>query len=471
MNARGLMLAALASGTALLVFLILQRLGAGDAQPRSAEPAERSGRDAPAPGVLDAFAGELLRPGPLSPAHAHLEGAERCTLCHGRADHVPDARCQACHAEIAERAQRELPLHGRFEGDCATCHREHGGERVALIELDRDAFAHSTTRFALHGAHAQLECGDCHHLREPDANATAFHYQGVPFASCDACHRDPHAGGVPAGETVGPRVRIALQVAPPPAPARDPAHPLARRDCAECHTEVSFRGAGLRAEGFAHGSDTHFELRGAHAGVACTACHTPELREREQQDALAPGSSAEPDCGSCHRDPHRGELGGAGRCATCHQPTRWSEGFDHARDTRFALDELHAALGCTSCHADARYRAAGRECSDCHRDAADLLTGRFGQARSEPDPHQGGLQCSDCHGPTRAVNRPAALAARCTACHDPSYAPLLATWRARLDEAAVNAGGDARRIERLRRSGPHGFGLALTLLRAEALPR
>jgi hypothetical protein len=132
---------------------------------------------------------------------------------------------------------------------------------------------------------------------------------------------------------------------------------------------------------------------------------------------------------------------------------------------------LHAALGCTSCHADARYRATGRKCQDCHRDAADLLAGRFEQHRGEPDPHHEALQCGDCHGPAPAANRPAALAARCRSCHDASYAPLLATWRARLDEAAVNAGGDAQRIERLRRSGPHGFALAFELLRAEAEAR
>jgi hypothetical protein len=263
-------------------------------------------------------------------------------------------------------------------------------------------------------------------------------------------------------------VRVALDAAPALPASADPAHPLAGRDCAECHTEASFRGAGLRPGGFAHGADTHFELRGAHAGVACAACHTAELRDREQKDALPPASAAEPTCGSCHRDPHRGALGEGERCSTCHRPERWNEGFDHARDTRFALDALHAALSCESCHADQHFRAAGRTCESCHADAADLLDGRFGDERGEPDPHRGALQCADCHGPTPAANRPAALAARCADCHDASYGPLLATWRARLDEAAVRAKGDAQRIERLRRSGPHGFALAWELLRRDA---
>src|SRR5262249_49367736 len=111
---------------------------------------------------------------------------------------------------------------------------------------------------------------------------------------------------------------------------------------------------------------------------------------------------------------------------------------------------------------------AGRSCEACHADAAELLAGRFGDARGEPDPHQGALKCSDCHAPTRAANRPAALAARCVDCHEPSYGALLATWRARLDEAAVRARGAAQRLERLRRSGPHDFALAWDLLRRAA---
>jgi hypothetical protein len=468
MNARALALAGVALGAALLVFSVLRLLGEGDARPRAADPAERSGRGANPAGLIDSLGGQLLRPGPLSRAHAHLEGAERCTLCHGRAAAVPDVRCEACHQEIPLRAQRRLPLHGSLVGACASCHPEHDGDETRLIDLERDAFAHATTRFPLAGAHARLECDACHQLREPGSDQSAFHYQGVPFSSCGACHRDPHAGGLRAGETVGTLLRASLDDAPAPAPARDAAHPLAGRDCAECHSETGFRGAGLHPGGFSHAVDTRFELHGAHGGVACAACHTAELRELEQRERLAPGSAAEPDCGSCHRDPHRGALGGEERCASCHTPARWSEGFDHALDTRFALDELHAGPSCQSCHADARYRAAGRSCEDCHGDAAELLAGRFDAQRGEPDPHQGALECADCHGPTAAANRPAALAARCASCHDPSYSALLSTWRARLDEAAVAAKGDAQRIERLRRSGPHGFTFALELLRREA---
>lgn len=466
MNARGVALAGLALAVAACVYLGLQWLGHGDATPREIPDAQRSGRDAAPPGRADALAGELLRPGALSAAHAHMEGAEGCTLCHGRASAVPDERCESCHREIPLRAARGLPLHGTFDEPCAHCHAEHRGESARLLDLDRDAFAHATTRFELHGAHTRQDCEACHEVRDPDTGLADFHFQGVPFASCRSCHLDPHAGGVRAGETVGELTRTALDAPGPELPARDAAHPIAGRDCNDCHSETSFRAAGLRQDGFAHASDTRFELHGAHRGVDCRACHPQELREIEQRDALPPGSAAEPDCGSCHRDPHAGALGGAERCAKCHSPEGWSRGFDHARDTRFALDELHGALRCESCHEDRRFRARGRECGACHGDALDLLAGRFDAARGEPDAHQGALACADCHAPTRAGNRPAALAARCADCHDASYSGLLSTWRARLDEAAIHASGDARRIERLRASGPHGFAFALDLLRA-----
>ena len=49
--------------------------------------------------------------------------------------------------------------------------------------------------------------------------------------------------------------------------------------------------------------------------------------------------------------------------------------FDHQKDSRFKLDEVHIKLDCSSCHrevsisADAkviRYRPLGTQCVDCH---------------------------------------------------------------------------------------------------------
>jgi hypothetical protein len=160
----------------------------------------------------------------------------------------------------------------------------------------------------------------------------------------------------------------------------------------------------------------------------------------------------------------RGENG----CASCHSEKAWSDGFDHDRDTRFELDDLHASLECAACHSDQRFRAAGRECQACHTDAADLLAGRLGALRGEPDPHAEGVACADCHAPTRVANRPPALARRCAECHTPEYADLLATWTARLDGLAAGAKLEATLAERLRRSGVHNFALAREQLGGDA---
>jgi hypothetical protein len=254
------------------------------------------------------------------------------------------------------------------------------------------------------------------------------------------------------------------------APSRSPEHPLAGRDCKECHAEGSFGAAGLRRAGFAHGVDTRFALEGAHAALACESCHTAERRDQERREGLAPGTAARPDCASCHEDPHRGAIRRAGGCASCHSPSGWQLEFDHAAFTKFALDPLHASLACASCHGDSRFQAAGRQCASCHALAAGLLAGRLEGASAASDPHSD-IQCGDCHGRTGAENRPSALAAKCVSCHTPEYGALLATWRGKLDALASVSTLPPADAERLRRSGVHNFALAHERLRASAAQR
>jgi hypothetical protein len=291
-------------------------------------------------------------------------------------------------------------------------------------------------------------------------DAVAFHFQGVPSESCSGCHVDPHAGGPRLPESLGAIRAVALDdPTPVPAPRRAD-HPLSGRDCAACHRETGFRAAQLRRGSFEHGTDTLFELRGAHRSVACESCHTDARRRQERSAGLAPGRGADPDCATCHDDPHRGAMKAGNGCRACHSEAGWRKGFDHDRDTRFPIDDLHARVECASCHSDQRFRAKGRECQACHEDAAQLLTGRFEGARGEPDPHAEGVACADCHRSTRAANQPVALGKRCAECHTLEYASLLATWTAKLDALAGSTTLDAGRAERLRRSGVHNFAFA-----------
>ncbi|MBW2282723.1 MAG: hypothetical protein JRG82_18460 [Deltaproteobacteria bacterium] len=458
-------LGGLALALAVSVSLLLAWLA--DADRDRVETADANGaesREPPAPStpsaLLDRVAGGALRPGPLAEAHRDLEGMGNCTQCHGLGSQTPDARCLACHGEIAQRAAERLPLHGTFEGTCASCHPDHLGLESELISLDADAFQHTQTRYPLHGAHLQAECQDCHRVRSREFADARFRYQGVPFAGCASCHSEPHgrATGDPPGTGI-----IPISLDGPAVPAeRNAEFPLLGRDCAGCHQEQSFRAAGLRSEGFDHDDDTLYALRGAHTAVDCRACHTPELREEERADGLAPGRAAAPDCGTCHTDPHRAALGGAERCSDCHVETGWTQHFDHAVHTRFALDPVHERIACGTCHQDDRFAAEGRECKTCHADADALLAGRWNGHSGQADPHQS-LDCLECHGETLASNRTPALAARCQSCHAPSYGSLLVTWTSLLDRSAAAAGrSDA--ASRLRRSGAHNFVLARSLL-------
>jgi hypothetical protein len=450
---------------AILVGLLLVVLDPLDAEPE-ADP--RAEPEAPgAPGLLNRAAGLAVRPGALTAAHAELEGLSHCLDCHGASNHVPDARCLSCHEDIGVRAARMLPLHGTFTGSCASCHPDHLGVNASLIDLDPKEFAHDRTRFPLRGAHVGLECETCHVVGENGSEEPSFHYLGVPFAACEDCHLDVHAGGERTEGNVVPIRRVALDAPLRERPPAPPEQPLASRNCADCHSETGFGWIALEPSGFAHDQDTHFDLAGKHASVQCDACHSGELRQQEIDLGLAPGTAALQGCADCHEDPHRGAIDASEGCATCHDEAGWEHEFDHDRHTRFALDPLHARIACASCHEDLRFRAEGEQCADCHRDAADLIAGAWGAARGEPDVHAEGVTCADCHGKTLAENRSAGLAARCASCHAPSYGALLATWRLTLDGLAAQDPG----AERLRRSGIHNFLLARRLLEDQAATR
>ncbi len=464
MRLRLVLLGVIVLGPAIFALLLLRSGVRSDAA--AVEPKPRA--EASEPGIVatvDRWLGVALDPGPLAKAHASLVGVGSCLDCHGSASQVIDARCIACHEEIGVRAQRKIGWHGTFAEPCHSCHAEHRGEDAELIVLDRDAFQHDLSRFPLRGGHVGAKCEDCH-LSIPltGSEAEVFHFQGIPSASCTGCHVDPHAGGRRTDESLGAIRQIALDEPDPPPAKRSAEHPIAGRDCASCHPESGWRAAQLRRRGFDHEADTLYALRGAHASVSCQSCHTEKQRKLEQESGEAPGRAADADCATCHEDPHEGEMRSANGCRSCHSEAGWRKGFDHDRDTRFPLDDLHARVDCAACHPDQRFRALGRECRDCHEDADQLLVGRFADAHFDPDVHAEGVLCTDCHGPTRASNRPASLAKRCADCHTPEFAELLATWSSELDALARRTALDPALAERLRRSGAHNFVFARSRL-------
>jgi hypothetical protein len=196
---------------------------------------------------------------------------------------------------------------------------------------------------------------------------------------------------LPSGVTAGGRQLGAL--ASPGPLSRPHADLEGIRRCQSCHEP----GKGVSAE-------------------RCLRCHAPISRRIAAKRGVH--RSVTTDCVACHVE-HMGidaEL----------RPFE-TRGFDHARETGYALDGRHARLAanCASCHKTRSFLTASPACASCHR-----------------DPHKGslGARCERCHrtadafeAATRTFDHsvtsfPLAGAhgrAACAACHTgPAYTGL-----------------------------------------------
>lgn len=293
----------------------------------------------------------------LTERHAELE----CAKCHqeppaGTPRHFAGTphRCEQCHDD-AHRAAFVLAadeLTSAPQGTCSVC---HGSRTFAAV--DEAKFAHEHwTGFTVDGAHAQIDCKECHVPTEaPDATGRRFGRVGggAGFAGCVTCHHDVHEGrfdrdGVPAGVD-------------------------GRQGCERCHDTASFRA--LRY-GFDHDLFARFPLTGAHGKLDCDACHPPlaQADEHGRTWSFARGR----DCVDCHHDPHQGQFERLGRtdCSRCHKSTTTfaTLSFRHNLDSRFPLGDAHARVACASCHKPeqiqgvtvVRYKPLPMDCASCH---------------------------------------------------------------------------------------------------------
>lgn len=295
---------------------------------------------------------------PLDGRHAELD----CHECHTdpgddgprRFRGTPN-RCEQCHvdAHAGLLVSRQPKLLANPRGTCAECHGT-----AAFAQLDHARFDHADwTGFAVTGAHAQIDCTDCHQpMAAPDATGRTFGRvprHGEGFGGCVACHRDPHAGifdGDQAPQVIDDRV-----------------------GCERCHDTASFRALPY---GFDHGGFTGWPIVGAHGKLDCSACH--ERLAAPDQVGRTWGHARGRDCVDCHRDPHQGQFDrlGSTDCSRCHKSanTFATLSFRHNLDSRFPLGEAHQKVACSGCHkpeaiggvTTVRYRPLPMECVDCH---------------------------------------------------------------------------------------------------------
>lgn len=382
-----------------------------------------------------------IAPGPLSQAHAHLEGITKCTSCHdifgGR------LKCLECHVEIKRRVEAGTGYHSHAYKksadavDCARCHSEHRSERSTLIPLDRRNFDHGAlTGFALEGRHREQQCENCHAAAKiPAAARSEIKIKDLNRSflglrrECTSCHKEPH------GNQLG-------------------------ADCLRCHTPEAWKPVSR----FSH-SRTTFPLTGMHQQVPCEKCHA-RAAGAPAGKALFGNASAQVSfgqrllffrglasngCRSCHPDQHNGifqDLKGGGKCEQCHdtggfKDDRTAAAFDHSL-ARFPLVGKHATLPCQRCHKENNFtrriahelcrnchqdphkgqfalRAAGQDCSMCHRPTS------FKPALFDRAKHAGGvfplegkhstLACVRCHQPVDNERGSSPVTPLCSSCH------------------------------------------------------
>ena len=232
--------------------------------------------------------------------------------------------------------------HDDFPADCTLCHLPGGWQEIrADFQFDHAA----ETGVPLLGAHAAAECLRCHNDRGP---VTEFAQRG-----CAGCHEDWHRRQLGA-------------------------------NCQDCHDEVNWLPKSQIVE---HGF-TRFPLIGAHAGIACFACHEGAQVGNFKRESVA--------CESCHTDdlartatPDHVIAGWTNDCQRCHVPIAWTgSAFVH---TTFPLTGVHATTNCTDCHVGGVYQGTPRTCEACH--LADA------QGVASPNHTAAGwtANCQQCH--------------------------------------------------------------------------
>jgi hypothetical protein len=346
---------------------------------------------------------QLLSPGPLSKAHAALEGDQHCNDCHSSGKRVDQGACLKCHGDVGARIAAGKGLHGlQYRGKpCEGCHAEHlgGGAPVRWPGGGPDKLDHGLTGWLLKGAHQETTCTKCHNR----ANARGSHtYLGLS-SQCTSCHKDVHDNRFGAA-------------------------------CTNCHDEKSWKDVNIAT--FNHDL-ARFVLRGAHQTTACAKCHSEPPRYMGIAFAA---------CTDCHNDVHRGKLGAT--CTNCHSESRWTPArLKPGTHPGTSLANGHAAVACRSCHDKGNLAAPskGSACASCHSPVHEAPFGRncatchasiqwLGLPRSVglsahvkteyplTGKHES-VECDRCHKPSmpREARFRKLVFARCADCHEDKH--------------------------------------------------
>ncbi len=423
--------------------------------------------------------------------HAGL-GTSRCGKCHqehrgrdfdiirwpGKLESFPHARagyrlrgkhagpaCRDCHKPEFQRdpgvrefdsARRKRTWLGLRAAECGSCHVDaHDGELGARCQKCHDEtsfdkaprFDHAKTKFPLSGAHAKVECDDCH--KSPASTDSAGNrkrrFDGASAEGCGGCHEDPHRGAMTPS-----RARLGLT-------------------CKSCHDDRAWQRIHYPRRDH---SPRRMPLIGGHSSVPCEKCHGAKAARTPRIN-----------CAGCHRDVHAGKFGDD--CRTCHGFSNWTARSARAAPaprnataieraerlgigkhvlarvafhdkTAYPLTGLHVTVPCKKCHTKKRGRGYKRfvdlphaDCVDCHADEHQGQLARGGSeapacaschstdgwnlVRYGVDEHANArfalrgahraTPCNSCHPTSRAKGERFTFASRrCADCHDDPHA-------------------------------------------------
>ena len=279
-----------------------------------------------------------------------------CTACHVKPVFTDVGKnCADCHADMHRR---------QMGSDCAQCHTVQGWKVAVQAVKDHQ------NRFPLLGAHAAVQCEECH------KQLAAGIFYGLS-TECDSCHlKDWQSTTNPPHARAGPA--------------------FASANCQGCHNFDSWLSAK-----FDH-STTGFPLTAGHANVPCASCHINNNYNLQ----IAPT-----DCGNagCHLTtwqqtsnpphPQAGPAFAVANCSQCHNTTAWTNvTFNHG-STGFPLTNGHANVPCASCHINNNYNLQIAP-TDCGNAGCHLTTWQ---------------QTSN---PAHATAGPAFAVGNCSTCHD-----------------------------------------------------
>jgi hypothetical protein len=309
----------------------------------------------------------------------------RCTLCHVNLVFKDvGSRCADCHADI-HRAQ--------FGTNCEKCHTVKGWD------LPTQQVKEHTNRFPLMGAHAALECADCH------KGEAVGQFAGLS-TTCLSCHTADFQKAI------------------------EPSHVTLNfpSTCESCHGVDTWYNAK-----FDHLKFTGFALTGAHATLECTACHI---------NGQFQGTPA--DCYGCHAKdyntttaPNHVQSGISEQCQTCHNTTAWIPAtFDHNK-TAFPLTGAHTSVPCSTCHTDNYAGTLPTSCYGCHAKdysgtatmagVPNHVTASFPQDCTLCHSTSTWLNATFDHSTTGFPLTGAHTSVACSTCHTDNYAGTLPT--------------------------------------------